>query len=26
VVEKEIDPKTHKAMIDDFISRVGEAS
>ncbi len=26
VVEKEIDPKTHKALIDDFISRVGDAS
>ena len=26
VVEKEIDEKTHKALIDDFISRVGDAS
>ncbi len=26
VVEKEIDAKTHKDLIDDFISRVGEAS
>lgn len=26
VVEKEIDPKTHKGLIDDFISRVGDAS
>ncbi len=26
VVEKEIDPKVHKGMIDDFISRVGDAS
>ena len=26
VVEKEIDPETHKELIDDFISRVGDAS
>ncbi len=26
VVEKEIDPKVHRGMIDDFISRVGDAS
>lgn len=26
VVEKEIDPNTHKALIDDFISHVGDAS
>lgn len=26
VVEKEIDPAAHKALIDDFINRVGDAS
>lgn len=26
VVEKEIDPEVHKELIDDFISRVGDAS